>query len=525
MQRSEASASGTLIPLTDSQPTRFEEDQSDRSVALVLVLLSWIVYAWFFQGGGFNQNVNLDLTRAIVERGTLTVDAYRANTGDLSLYRGHFYSNKAPGLSFLAVPAYFAVDRALGAAGLDRGDPFVRTLAAYATTVAVSAMFGALIPALLFLHARDAGARRATAAAAALIAAFATPLFAYATMLFAHVPSAALALAGFHLLFRRTAPARPAAAGVLLAAATAVNYLCGPLLAIFAVCFLFRRERWLRDAALIALGALAPLALLGWYHGYAFGSPFATPIDTTNPAFISEDAWLGIVRAPDPAALWGITLSPYRGLFFIAPVLLLAFGGVASLVRKGRNAEVGAIGGAALFLFLFNASFNGWHGGYTIGPRYLLPIVPLLMLLAVPVIERAPRLAGVLAAISLVFNFAATAVDPQPPETLRNPLFQYSLPSLLTGTARGREEAPWLADWFTGHASVNRQTVDEILPFRRYPPGSPQAEWASFNLGELLFPQGSFASVVPALVLILGGSFWILRSVRRPPRSTRSPLP
>lgn len=486
------------------------QERRDRRVALHLFLLALVVYAWFFQGGGLNQNVNLDLTRAIVERGTLSVDAYRHNTGDLSLYGGHVYSNKAPGLSLLAVAPYFVIDRALRLAGVERDDPFVRTLAAYGTTVAVSGLLGALIPALLFLHARDAGAARGAAGAAALVAAFATPLFAYSTMLFAHVPSAALSFAGFHLLFRRSAPARPAVAGLLLGAATVVNYLCGPLLAIFAAAFLFRRARLGKDALAIGAGALAPFLLLGWYHWRAFGSPFATPIDTTNPAFLSEGAWLGIVRLPEPAALWGITFSPYRGLFFMAPVLLLAFWGAVKLVRRARGAEVAAIGGSALFLLLFNASFNGWHGGYTIGPRYLLPLVPLLAAAAAPALESAPRVATLLAAISLVFNFAATAVDPQPPETLRNPLFQYSLPSLLTGTAGGREEAPWLADWFTGHASVNRQTVDEILPFRRYPPGSPQAEWASFNLGELFFPTGSLASVLPALVLILGGGLWIL---------------
>ncbi|HSN69306.1 MAG TPA: hypothetical protein VLV48_08680, partial [Thermoanaerobaculia bacterium] len=69
---------------------------------------------------------------------------------------------------------------------------------------------------------------------------------------------------------------------------------------------------------------------------------------------------------------------------------------------------------------------------------------------------------------------------------------------------------------------VNRQTVDEILPFRVYPPGSPQAEWASFNLGELFFPVGSFASVVPALLLILGGGAWVLRDGVA--RASRPPL-
>ena len=49
---------------------------------------------------------------------------------------------------------------------------------------------------------------------------------------------------------------------------------------------------------------------------------------------------------------------------------------------------------------LFNVSFNGWHGGSGLGPRYLSPIVPLL---AVPMLfaTRLYRpLWGILAAVS-----------------------------------------------------------------------------------------------------------------------------
>ena len=54
------------------------------------------------------------LVRSIVHDKTFTIDACKedteeiefANTGDWSFYEGHYYSNKSPGLSFMAVLPY-----------------------------------------------------------------------------------------------------------------------------------------------------------------------------------------------------------------------------------------------------------------------------------------------------------------------------------------------------------------------------------------------------------------------------------
>ncbi|MBP6633988.1 MAG: hypothetical protein KA297_31540, partial [Kofleriaceae bacterium] len=74
-----------------------------------LLTLSLVAYAYFYQAGGWNQNSRFDLTRALVERGTVRIDAYERNTGDESRRAGHMYSDKAPGVSLAAVPAWAAV--------------------------------------------------------------------------------------------------------------------------------------------------------------------------------------------------------------------------------------------------------------------------------------------------------------------------------------------------------------------------------------------------------------------------------
>src|SRR5205809_2764715 len=94
---------------------------ADRQLAFWLFLLTFVTYAYFHGGGGWNQNSQFDLTRAVVERHTFAIDAYASNTGDVSAYHGHVYTNKAPGLSLLAVIPYMF----LHAFERDPDDPLV----------------------------------------------------------------------------------------------------------------------------------------------------------------------------------------------------------------------------------------------------------------------------------------------------------------------------------------------------------------------------------------------------------------
>jgi hypothetical protein len=83
-----------------------------RRPQLPLFLLVFGVYAYFYQAGGWNQNSRFDLTRAIVEHHTIAIDAFADNTGDKAQREGHWFSDKAPGLSLLAVPPYAGAARA-----------------------------------------------------------------------------------------------------------------------------------------------------------------------------------------------------------------------------------------------------------------------------------------------------------------------------------------------------------------------------------------------------------------------------
>src|SRR5690242_442746 len=98
-------------------------------------------YAYFYQAGGWNQNSRFALVRAIVERHTLRIDDYAAHTGDRALWEGHFYSDKAPGASLVAVVPVAAARLAGRAVGVDpQGYPGI-AWTSYIAAVATSGLF------------------------------------------------------------------------------------------------------------------------------------------------------------------------------------------------------------------------------------------------------------------------------------------------------------------------------------------------------------------------------------------------
>ena len=477
---------------------------ADRQLAVWLSLLTFATYAYFQAGGGWNQNSQFDLTRAIVERHTFAIDAYAFNTGDTSRSDRHLYSNKAPALSWLAAIPYAILYPIERGADMDPNAIEAIEFNVYICTLFCVALPGALIPAMVYRYGRAKGFTARWAASIALTAALATQLFPYSTIFMVHATSGAL------LLFALTSK-REIAGGFAAGLATAMNYLCAPAVVIFA---LARNRKWP-----FLGGALPPLVLLAIYQKICFGSFFMASVGKLPGRFLTRHAAFGLFTLPTPEALLGISISSYRGLFYFAPVLIMAIGGAILWFReRSDRLELAAVVLIFVIFFITNSSFNGWDAGFGIGARYLVPTIPLLALAMLRCRGwLRPMLAG-LAAISFVINFAATAVDPQPSATIPRPLTQYIFPLLSRGhfSPEVPITPPWSAATFTGHTSVNRMTFDEAIVFARHPAGSDPAEWASFNLGEPFFGAGDVRSLIPiALVLLAGGAAiaWKARSI------------
>ena len=403
-----------------------------------------------------NEFTRWALVAAVVDFHTIEVSRTAAILGpqfeDLAVVDGRVYSNKAPGAALVAAPGYLLVR------------PFIGPPSASNLRAALTAMrwCGATLPLLLLALAF---ARRDALAAAALL--FATPLFAYGLLLFSHALVAAALFGAWLMLFGDPSPrargegaasaadegrhpagiaphpalratlsplrgARDLAAGALLGIAVASEY---PIVIPAVILFAFARERWK-----VALGGAPFALLLALYHRAAFGGIFELPSAHEKLPAFRELARSGLfgVHAPSAANFAAMLVDPARGLLWFAPVVIA---GVFALKHVPGRERLTLIL-VPLSIFAVYSGYANWHGGWAVGPRYVVSAIPFLLYPLTYAKNRiAPLLLGIGAAtvvpLALTFPFPDRAIQ-LPWVNLAWPLLRHGLvaPNLLHFVAR-----------------------------------------------------------------------------------------
>jgi len=127
--------------------------------------------------------------------------------------------------------------------------------------------------------------------------------------------------------------------------------------------------------AFLFLAGIGPiLALLGYFNFIRFGSVF----ETGHTLGDTPEFGYGVFVAPWEG-LGGLLFSAGKGLLFYCPAIIPALILWRPFHRKYRFLSL-TILGAALFRLLFIATRSDWHGGFGIGPRLMVMIIPFLLL-------------------------------------------------------------------------------------------------------------------------------------------------
>lgn len=382
------------------------------SVYLLLVSLAVVFYAFTIRGNvgvptldAIENELSIDgnefetsqersryaMILSIYHDNTIHIDPYaRIATPDMGKINGHYYSFFPPALSIFALPFYHI--------GLNLNMP--QLIAFLVSTLAT------LLTMLLMVRlAKVLEFHWSIAVFVALAFGFATNAWGYSVTLYAHTLSALLVLSGIYLTInnnKKSSVLRQLAFWLIYGLATFVDY---PNLFIFLPmaflnffkAFEIRKQRsetefsinWLISS--VPFVFVACLIAYGIYNNVLFGSPtqlsntiprvtdFYAPEELKNAEAI-KDSFDALKTRNLMNGLYTFTISIDRGILVYSPIVLLAMLTVFAKKKSYKYAQITIFSVSLMCLILYSMFTDPW-GGWAFGSRYMIAIMPGLLIL------------------------------------------------------------------------------------------------------------------------------------------------
>ena len=237
-----------------------------------IFLTFFIIYLCFAKFQYFDDDVKLDLTRTIIDEHCFEIDSYVENTGgDRIYYNGHYYSDKAPGASFLTIPVYAVFKLFFGMPDTN----FKLYLLEFVIIAFSSVLFSALLVVLMYKTSRFFLKKESQRILITIIFGLGTMIFVYSTIYYQHAMATFFAFLCFYLIFMIKQEKKGNyyfLAGLSAGIAFIIDYIT---ITIIIACFIFIifRKKW-KGFLLFFLGFSIFIFVLLIYNNSTFSTPF-----------------------------------------------------------------------------------------------------------------------------------------------------------------------------------------------------------------------------------------------------------
>jgi hypothetical protein len=367
-----------------------------RKDALIIFCLLAFVYAYFYQEGGYNGDSRFGLIFAIVQEGRLTIDTFQNRegtaTGDKSFFNGHYYSDKAIGPSVVGaifyVPFYW-IQQIFHRIS----QPTVKMILTFLVIGLPSAIAGSLIYILCLYLSKS----RFRSFLVALAITLGTLYFPYSIIFFSHQFSSALLFSAFVMIFFLKERSELWKNWYLFLIGSLLGWALisefPTAIIIFALLFYYFSIVWrnhtyrhFRSVILPMVGMSIPVLLQLLYNKLCFGNFLSfgyTNLNDPNFGSAMRQGVMGI-HWPSLSVLYYMTLHPTMGIFWQSPVLLFSIIGAVFifLERRYRDEAILALWVIISYLVIMSGYYF-WWGGWALGPRHIIPILPFFCVLLI----------------------------------------------------------------------------------------------------------------------------------------------
>lgn len=481
-------------------PARYSSlTKTDWVIARILALLVLLSSAYFYQGGGDNENSRFAQVRSFVEEQVWSIDKYAYRSTDVVRVNGKMFPNKAPGLTILSLPVWKVFQQFLS-----HGNESTYHFLCYLTTIFTIGLASALLTAAVYLTLRLYLCTPQTGVTIAVGLSLASISFPFSTLYFSHqLAASCLGLAFFLLVYGKKTPSRFAlfCSGFALSFAVATEY--PTVLGVGAIGLYGLFLLGWRDREIFIAGGIIGLIPLLFYNLLVFWDPLFVPYQAyttatgTDPIFAGHQQGVLGVKLPSWEVFQEIIIRPQRGLLIFSPWLSLVLIALPlGLFRcPDRRAPIFLSMLIVSAFFIFNAGYGDsityWGGGASVGPRHIIPALPFMaFIIGLGGDTRWFRRSAQLLIIpSGMIALIAAAVEPKLPYEFLDPIRELYVPN-------------WLRSDFG--MNVSGVFGDELITDKS----------VAFNLGTLIGLKESWA-LTPLLLLWLFGFLILLRLTGR----------
>ena len=161
----------------------------------------------------------------------------------------------------------------------------------------------------------------------------------------------------------------------LLIGAKLPNIVYAP---IFTLVLMVRRRTWKPALAYLILAGVLPLMMHMAYNAAFRGAPFDFGYSHAYPDEMTGRAVQQGFQNPFGRSLIGYLISPGKSFFLYNPALLPGLAGLVLGTKKKELLPTLCLAMSAASVLLY-AGWSSWEGGVCYGPRFLVVMIPLVM--------------------------------------------------------------------------------------------------------------------------------------------------
>lgn len=364
--------------------------QSNRQV-IIFFFINLLAYGYFFHFTDANSNSRFDLTLALVEKGTVSINAFHDHpewgTDDKSFYNRNYFSDKAPGTSFLGAIIYFPIYHLAKALGGFLSVPATRIIITFFSIALTSALCASMV----FAVAREISQNASTAFWSSIAITLGTMFWPYSNTFYGHPLVGTLLFTAFYIgfrVFRHEVPPKNKSLfliGLALGFAFITEYIVAVII-IWILGYLFyqaqNKHMLFRAFILIGIGSLISMIPALVYNYFAFGSPFSIGYSHLPDTRFGSKMGQGLmgIGLPSIRVLIYMTLHPAQGILWMSPALIFILPGfINGLAGKFKLENILAVGILITMLVTVSGYFM-WWGGWAFAPRHLIPLIPFMVI-------------------------------------------------------------------------------------------------------------------------------------------------